>query len=289
MKSPLPCTVCLALLSAVLSLPSWAEGPLLRDLPTDETSAVEYLSARGVDIKTDDHGRAVRLMSSGKEGLSAEEYGLIGLLQHLEQVGINGAPLTEDEWDFLRMLPQLESLSIWHGKGFSNLEPFSNLPVESLTIGGCMGLRDLNRRQPRRYRDVIMTLHDLPNLKRGNWYHSPLAPNDSHLAHLASAFPKLEYLRLDFAAPRGSETTISPAGLAVLRRLPLTVLNLENAHTFTPEHFETIASIKTLESLLIDARRSEVPSEAVNAFRQRRPDVQVVIAGPDAKGPPRAK
>ena len=138
MKSPLPCTVCLALLSAVLSLPSWAEGPLLRDLPTDETSAIKYL-------------------------------------------------------------------------------------------------------------------------------------------------------RLDFAAPRGSETTISPAGLAVLRRLPLTVLNLENAHTFTPAHFETIASIKTLESLLIDARQSEVPSEAVNAFRQRRPDVQVVIAGPDAKGPPRAK
>jgi hypothetical protein len=147
----------------------------------------------------------------------------------------------------------------------------------------------LNKGQPNRYRDVIKTLHDLPNLKRGNWYHSPLAPDDSHLAYIANEFPKLEYLRLDFSAPRGTETTISAAGLTALCRLPLTVLNLENAHMFTPEHFKAIASIETLESLLIDARRNEVPSEAVEAFRQRRPDVEVVVAGPDAKGPPQAR
>ncbi len=258
-------------------------------LPTNEAGVIKYLSAKGVDIKTDGDGHAVRLMSSGKPTLTADEYQLIGLLTHLEQMGLNAAPLADDEWQFLKSLPKLKSLSIWHGKGFATLEPFSNLPVESLTIGGCMGLRDLNKDDAAKQRDAITTLHSLSNLTRGNWYHSPLIPDDAHLAHIARQFPKLESLRLDFAAPRGSETTITPDGLAALQNLPLTVLSLENAGSFTAEHLKSIAGIKTLKSLLVDARRKPAPTEALNQFKKLRPSVDVVVAGPDAKGPPTEK
>lgn len=259
-----------------------------QELPTDEAGAIKYLTAKGVTIQTDDDGRAIRLMSSGKPPLTAREYQLIGLLSRLEQVGINGASLADGEWGFLKTLPNLKSLAIWHGKGFATLEPFSGLPVESLTIGGCMGLRDLNKDQPDRLRNAITTLHDLPNLKRGNWYHSPLAPDDSHLAHIAKSFPRLEDLRLDFASPRGSEQSITPKGVAELQKLPLKVLNLENAGEFSAEHLQAVAEIKTLRALLFDARKKPAPEQAIEAFRKLRPDVAVVVAGPDAEGPPRA-
>ncbi|QDU92415.1 hypothetical protein [Lignipirellula cremea] len=263
--------------------------PLLRaELPNDEAGAIAYLSSKGVKITTDD-GHAVRLMSSGSPALSAEEYQLIGLLTHLEQMGINGAPLADDEWGFLKSLRRLKQLSIWHSKGFAALEPFSGLPVESLTIGGCMGLRDLNKDKPEHLRDAITTLHDLPRLKRGNWYHSPLAPDDSHLAHIAREFPQLECLRLDFHAPRGSETSITPEGLARLQALPLKVLSIENAGGFSTKHLAAIAGVKTLQSLLVDARKQPAPTEALAAFRKLRPDVEVVVASPDAKRPPRAR
>ena len=260
-----------------------------KTLPTDEADAIQYLSDKGLDIKRDENGHAIGLMSPGKQPMTAEEYQLIGLLTHLEQMGINGAALDENEWEFLKSLPNLKSLSIWHCKGFATLEPFSGLPVESLTVGGCMGLRDLNKDDAGKQRNAMTTLHDLPNLTRGNWYHSPLAPDDAHLIHIAKEFPKLESLRLDFNAPRGSETTITPAGLAALQNLPLTVLNLENAGSFTAEHFEAIAGIKTLEALLVDARKKPAPNKAIAAFKKVRPNVEVVIAGPDAKGPPRVK
>ena len=258
-------------------------------LPTGEAGAMQYLLAKGLEIKKDENGHAIRLMSSGKPPMTAEEYQLIGLLTHLEQMGINGATLAENEWEFLRSLPSLKSLSIWHCKGFATLEPFSGLPVESLTVGGCMGLRDLNKDDAGKQRNAMTTLHDLQNLKRGNWYHSPLAPDDAHLIHIAKEFPKLESLRLDFNAPRGSETTITPAGLAALQNLPLTVLNLENAGSFTAEHLEAIAGIKTLEALLVDARKKPAPAESIAAFKKVRPNVEVIIAGPGAKGPPRVK
>lgn len=274
-------------LVTLFSVLAFAADAFAQSFPTDEAGAIKYLSAKGIDIKTDDAGHAVRLMSSGKQKMGAEDYQIIGLLTYLEQMGINAAPLAEDEWGFLKKLPKLKSLSIWHGKGFATLEPFSGLPVESLTIGGCMGLRDLNKGKPDRLRNAVTTLHDLPNLKRGNWYHSPLAPDDSHLAHIVKNFPTLEDLRLDFAAPRGSETSITPEGLASLQKLPLKVLNIENASSFTKKHLEAIAGIKTLRALLVDARKKPGPVEAIDALRELRPDVDVVIAGPDAKGPPR--
>ena len=258
----------LVLMSVLTAANAYAET-----LPTDEAGAIEFLSAKGVDIKLDAEGHAVRLMSSGKPPMNSDEYQLIGLLTHLEQMGINGAPLAEDEWEFLKLLPKLKSLSIWHCKGFATLEPFSGLPLESLTIGGCMGLRDLNKGEAHKLRNAITTLHDLPNLTHGNWYHSPLAPDDSHLAHIANEFPKLEYLRLDFNAPRGMETTVTPDGLKRLQKLPLSTLNLENASSFTPEHLHAIAGIKSLHSLLIDARKSPTPTEAIAAFKKRRPAI----------------
>lgn len=274
--------LCITLLILLTSSIAGAEP-----LPTREAGAIEYLSAKGVDIKTSHDGHAVRLMSSGKPTLTTDEYQLIGLFTHLEQMGLNAAPLADDEWQFLKSLPKLKSLSIWHGKGFATLEPFSNLPVESLTIGGCMGLRDLNKNDAEKQRDAITTLQSLPNLTRGNWYHSPLIPDDTHLVHIARQFPKLEILRLDVAAPRGSETTITPAGLAALQNLPLTVLSLENAGSFAAEHFKAIGGIKTLKSLLVDARRKPAPTEALNQFQKLRPNVDVVVAGSDAKGPPK--
>lgn len=258
------------------------------DLPRTETGAIAYLKAKGVRLTINDQGHAIRLMSSGKPAMTTDEYQLIGLLTHLEQAGINGAPLTEDQWAFLKKLPRLKRLAIWHGKGFATLKPFCGLPVESLTIGGCMGLRDKNKKEPKKQRDAILTLRDLPNLTHGNWYHSPLIPDDTHLAHIAKQFPKLQSLKLDFSAPRGSETSITPKGLESLTRLPLTTLSLENAQTFTAAHFETLAMIKTLEVLLIDARRNPVSEDAVEAFRKARPKVTVVVAPKGSTKPPTA-
>lgn len=262
---------------------------LPQDLPTDEAGATAYLAAKGVQITKNAEGRAVRIMSSGKPLMTAAEYQLIGLLTHLEQAGFNAAPLTEGEWGFLKSLKKLKQLSIWHGTGFATLEPFSGLPVESLTIGGCMGLRDKNRDDAERLRHAIKTLRDLPNLKRGNWYHSPLAPDDSHLAHIADQFPRLEDLRLDFSAPRGSQTTITPEGLSALGKLPLATLGLENAHTFTPEHFKALAGITTLKALLIDARKKSVSADAIAAFKGARPDVEVAVAEEGSANPPALK
>ena len=71
------------------------------DLPTDESGAIAFLKTKNVDIKIDADGHAVRIMSSGKTTMTADEYQLIGLLTHLEQIGINAAPLSGDQWSQL--------------------------------------------------------------------------------------------------------------------------------------------------------------------------------------------
>lgn len=258
------------------------------ELPTEEAGAIAYLTAKGVEIKRDADGHAVRLTSGGKPAMTAEAYALIGLLPHLEQMGLNAAPLEDDEWGFLRKLPKLRTLSIWHGHAFTSLKPFSGLQVESLTIGGCMGLRNLHRDEPEKFRDAVLTLEDLPKLESTRLYHSPMLPGDDHIAHLVEQAPHLEKVMLDFAAPRGFDTTVTPQGLGVLAKLPLVEFGIENAQTFGPEHFRSIAKIETLRALLVDARRKPVSEEALTAFRKARPDVELVVAGPDAKGPPRA-
>ena len=221
--------------------------------------------------------------------LTAADFALIGNLTSLEQMGINGAPLADGEWVFLKSLPKLKQLAIWHSAGFGSLEPFSGLPVESLTIGGCMGLRDLNRSDKTKLRNAITTLHDLPNLTKGNWYHSPLAPDDSHLAHIAAQFPKLTDLRLDFAAPAGTQTNITPTGLAALQKLPLTVLGVESVQSFTAEHFQAIAGIKSLKTLTVDARKQPANEDAIAAFKKARPEVEVAVSQPGDKGPPQVR
>lgn len=257
-------------------------------LPTDEAGAIAYLSGKGVTIKNA-AGHAVKLSSKGEPVMTAEEYQLIGKLTQLEEADFNATPLSDGEWGFLKALPKLKKLTIGHSKKFASLEHFAGLPVESLTIGGCMGLRDLNRTDAAKLRNAITTLHDLPNLKKVSLYHSPLAPDDAHLAYFASHFPKLEDLRLDFAAPVGSQTSITPAGLTALHKLPLTVLNIESVESFTPAHFKAIAGITTLKTLTVDGRKSPVPADGVAAFKQARPDVEVVVSAPGDKGPPQAK
>lgn len=257
--------------------------------PTDEASAITYLRDKKVEITQNAAGHAVKLMSRGTPTLTAQEYALIGWLTHLEDVGLNGARLADDQWSFLKSLTKLKRLSIWHGHEFTTLTPFSNLSIESLTVGGCMGLRDKNQDNIQKFRDAVLTLKQLPNLKRANLYHSPLTPDDAHLRHIVNEFPKLEDLRLDFSAPRGTTTSITPAGLASLQSLSLSVLSLENAKSFGAQHFTAIAGIKSLRALAVDSRREPVPIEGVEAFKKLRPDVELVVSQPGDTTPPRLK
>lgn len=258
-------------------------------LPTDEADVIDYFIKKGLRISKDKEGHAVALMSSGKPVMSVDDYQLIGKLKHLKQMGLNSSPLVEGQWGFLKELPKLERLAIWHGHHFASLKPFCGLKVESLTIGGCMGLRNLNKDTPERNRDALLSLRDLPNLKKINVYHSPNAPTDAHLAHIVKHFPKLEEIKTDFASPRGFEPAITPKGLAALQKLKLKVLHVENAHHFTAEHYKALAGIKTLEALLIDARRKAMAEDGVDVLRKLRSDVEVVVSQPGDEHPPRVK
>jgi hypothetical protein len=121
-------------------------------------------------------------------------------------------------------------------------------------------------------------------------------------AHLDAAAKKLttadeKYRRrlhfiqygLDFAAPAGSQTSITPAGLAALQKLPLTVLGLESVQSFTTAHFQAIAGIKSLKTLTVDARKQPANEDAIAAFKTARPDVEVAVSQPGDKGPPQVK
>lgn len=276
-----PCLGALALLAHA--------GALQAALPTDESGVIAYLTDKGLNITKNPEGHAIRLFSrgasvptpdkpqvKGEALLTAEEYQLIAKLTQLEMAAFNLAPLRDGEWGFLQALPKLKRLSIWHGHKFAALEQFSGLPVESLTIGGCMGLRDLNRDNPKKQRDAIMALRDLPNLKRASWYHSPLMPDDSQLTYIVSHFPKLEELGLDFTAPSGSQTTLTPTGLALLQKLPLAALNVEGVGTLTPDHFRALDGIKTLKKLTLTAGKLPVPADDLAVFKQVRPDVNIL-------------
>jgi len=264
--------------------------PLHAALPTDEAGVIAYLTEKGLTITKNAEGRAVTLKSSGQPPMTAEEYALIGKLTQLEEVGINGAPLADGEWGFLKSLPKLKTLSVWHSGKFGSLENFSGLPVESLTVGGCVGLRDAGKGAPTKAGIFITTLNQLPGLRKVSLYHCPTVMGDAHLAHLVAQFPKLENARLDFApTPVSAKTTVTPAGLAALQKLPLTTLAVENAHSFTAEHFQAIAGIKTLKTLTVDARKQAAPTEAIASFQQARPDVEVAISQPGDKGPPQVK
>lgn len=272
------------ILALSLALPSFAKA----EISEKEADTIAFFEAAGARVTRNEEGHAVRLFSQGNPPHSTEDLQRIGSLPELEQLALNNPVAEDGEWEFLRKLPKLRQLTIWHCKTISSLAPFSGLSIESLTVGGSMGLRDRNREEPQRYRDVILTLTDLPNLRSANLYHSPLLPGDEHIAHLVEHFPRLEDLRIDVNAPRGSETTITPEGLRILGKLPLVVLSLENIDDFTVEHIEALATIDSLEALLIDCRKNPfdtAPLEA--AMREARPEVQIVVAGEGAKGPPR--
>jgi hypothetical protein len=220
-----------------------------------EADVIALFKQAGARVTVDSAGHATKLFSGGKPAHSVADLRRIGELKHLEQLAMNAPAAGDDEWGFLKALPKLQQLTIWHCKTISSLAPFSGLPIEGLTVGGSMGIRDLNKGDLQRQRDAILSLHDLPNLKRLNLYHSPTAPDDVHLAHMAKQFPRLEDLKLDFSAPRGSVTKITPEGLRVLKALPLKVLSLEHVHALTPEHMRAIAEIPPLEAVLRMWRR----------------------------------
>jgi len=261
---------------------------LRAELPTDETGAIALFKKAGARVTTNEEGHAIKIFSGGKPQHSISELQLIGLFSHLEELALNAPMAGDKDWGFLRNLPELKKLTIWHGHHFTSLLQFSNLPIESLTVGGCMGLRDLNKGKLEKQRDAVLSLTKLPKLTKLNLYHSPLVPGDEHLAHIAKQFPRLEDLKLDFNAPRGSQTTTSPAGLEQLQKLPLKILSIENANTFTAEHMKAIAGIKTLEVLLIDTRKKPFDtSTLVKTLRAERSDLDIQVAGEGAKGPPR--
>ena len=258
-------------------------------LPTDEAGAIAYLTGKGLTITKNTEGRAVTLKSSGRPPMTAEEYALIGKLTQLEDVNFNASPLGDGEWGFLKALPKLKSLAIGHSGNFSTMEPFSGLPLESILVGGCVGLRDLNRGDKDKLRHAVKTLHRLPNLKSLSLYHSPIVVDDAHLSHIAEQFPLLETLRIDFAPLAGLQVAITPAGLAALQTLPLTTLKVEGLKDFTAAHFQAIAGIKSLKTLSVDTRRQPVNEDAIAAFKQARPDVEIVASQPGDKTAPQVK
>ncbi|NOX99314.1 MAG: hypothetical protein GXP30_06235 [Verrucomicrobia bacterium] len=264
-------------------------GASLRaELPKDEAGIVAFFEQAGARISRNDEDRAVKIFSGGKPQHSVEELQLLGRLPHLEEIAMNSPLAGDKDWGFLHHLPKLKKLTIWHGHHFTSLSIFSDLPIESLTVGGCMGLRDLNKGQPEKQRNAVLSLTQLPNLTKLNLYHSPLIPGDEQLAHIVKQFPQLDDLKLDFNAPRGTETTISPSGLKGLQKLPLKTLSIENANTFTVDHMKAIAGIKTLEVLLIDARKNSFDTAAlVASLKEQRPGLDIQVAGKGAKGPPR--
>ncbi|MDF1753660.1 MAG: hypothetical protein P1U89_12850 [Verrucomicrobiales bacterium] len=264
---------------SLLFVSSWGIG--------EEGQTVAFFEKAGVRITKNDEGKAVKFFSRGNPPHTVEELQKIGKLIHLEQLALNAPAAGDGDWRFLHDLKQLKQLTIWHGKAFSSLAPFCDLPIEGLTVGGCMGIRNLNQGNLQKQRDVVLTLQGLPNLRRLNLYHSPLIPDDAHLAHIAKQFPKLVDLKLDFNAPRGSETTISPDGLRSLKTLPLTDFSMENIGSFTADHMKAIAEIETLEAVLIDARRSGVDSTVIDALKSARPDLEVVVAEEGTQSPPR--
>jgi len=54
-------------------------------------------------------------------------------------------------------------------------------------------------------------------------------------------------------------------------------------------HFQAIAGIKSLKTLTVDARKQPANEDAVTAFKQARPDVEVAVSQPGDKGPPQVK
>lgn len=253
----------------------------------DEASVIEQFEKAGARITKNAEGHAVKLFSGGRPPHSTPELQSLGLLVHLEELALNQPDAGNEDWGFLHDLKNLKMLTIWHCKMIQSLEPFSGLPIESLTVGGSMGLRDLNKDTPEKHLDAALTLTNLPNLRSINLYHTPLLPRDEHLAHLVSEFPKLEEVKIDCAAPRGFEASITPAGLSKLGDLPIKLLSFENISFFTEEHIKAIASVKTLEALLIDCRKAPFDTSALeSAFAKLRPDVEIQVAGEEAKGPP---
>lgn len=253
-------------------------------IQADEAAIIELFNKRGDRVTLNDSGHAIKLFSGGKPELTRKELSSIAELTHLEELAINAAPAGDDEWKFLKKLTNLKKLTIWHGHHFSTLEPFCDLPVESLLLGGCMGLRTLNKESPENQRNAVLSLHDLPNLKSLTLYHSPIAPDDSHLAHILAEFPNLTELRLDFIAPRGQEINITIKGIQTLAKLKLTKLTIENADDFDPIVFAELGNIKTLEKLHIQPKRRDDYDESVEKYeallisvKKELPDLEVTI------------
>lgn len=258
------------------------------ELPTDEPAIIALFEAAGSRITTDADGRATKIFSSGSPPHTTEELQLLGKLTQLREIALNAPEAGDDDWAFLHDLKNLRRLTIWHCHSITSLAPFCDLPIEALTVGGCMGIRDLNRGHPERQRDAVLSLKNLPNLTYLNLYHSPLLPDDAHIAHIATQFPKLVEIKTDFAAPRRSKTNITPEGLAKLQALPIKVLHLENIQSLTPAHMHALGGIRTLEALLIDNRRNSFDATPlVAALKSVRPDLEINVAGEGAKDPPR--
>jgi len=253
----------------------------------DESAVIERFEKAGARITKNAEGHAVKLFSGGRPPHSLSELQSLGALTDLEELALNEPRAGNHDWAFLHELKHLKKLTIWHGKTIQSLAPFSGLPIESLTVGGSMGLRDLNKETPEEHLNAVLTLRDLPNLKSINLYHTPLLPKDEHLAHLVSEFPKLEEVKIDCAAPRGFEVSITPAGLSKLGELPIKVLSFENIEFFTDKHIESIAGIRTLEALLVDCRKNPFDTTILEAsLAKLRPDLEILVAGEDSQGPP---
>jgi hypothetical protein len=256
-------------------------------LPADEAGVISFFQKRGDRVTLDGAGHAVKLFSGGNPELSIAELQLIGKLGYLEELALNAAKAGDGDWGFLQNLPKLKLIRIWHGHHFSSLAPFAGIAAEDILFGGCMGLRDLNKDDPDKLRNAALTLRDFPNVKKLTLYHSPLTPDDSHLAHIVSEFPGLTELRVDFAAPRGQEINITPEGLSGLAKLKLTRFAVENAEGLTPAHFAALAKIETLENLHFYPPRGDESFDydpLLAELKKLKPNLEVTFQEPPKKG-----
>jgi hypothetical protein len=238
-------------------------------------------------VTLNESGEAITFSLYGEAKLSVADFQRLGELRSLEQLAVNAPPAGDEDWGFLRDLPKLRKLTIWHCKAISSLAAFSDLKIEGLTVGGSMGIRDLNKDKPARQLDAVLSLRGLPNLTYLNLYHSPLLPHDRHLAHIALTFPKLEELKIDIKAPRGAKTEVSPDGLRTLKARPLRTLSIEHLTPLTADHMRAIAEIATLRVVLLDGRRDDIdPAPLVLSLKTARPDLDVQAAAKGDKNPP---
>jgi len=144
-------------------------------------------------------------------------------------------------------------------------------------VGGCSGLRELNKENRDAAHAGMMALIDLPNLRELSLNHCPSIWDDSILSHIIESFPRLRHLSVDLRPMPGFETAITPEVLRRLSSLPLESLVLEVLQTLEAGHFLAIGSIPTLKTLALNRGRQPFDERPLAQLREKRPDLIIEV------------